>query len=82
MSKVIYKYDLVHTIEMPKGAQILSIQMQGNQPTLWALVDLSAPMEDRHFATVGTGWTVGEGFWYITTYMDGPFVWHVFEAIQ
>lgn len=82
MSKIIYKYDLAHTIEMPKGAQILSIQMQGNQPTIWALVDLSAPMEDRRFETVGTGWIVGEGFHHIATYMDGPFVWHVFEAIQ
>lgn len=82
MSKIIYKYDLVHTIEMPKGAQILSIQMQGNQPTLWALADLSAPMEDRRFEIVGTGWIVGEGFHHIATYVDGPFVWHVFEAIE
>jgi hypothetical protein len=31
---------------------------------------------------VGTGWDIDEGMKYIETYIDGYFVWHVFELIK
>lgn len=82
MSKTIHKYILTSSMEMPKGAQILDIQMQGALITIWALVDPNAPLEVRRFETAGTGWTVGEGLWYIKSLQDGSYVWHIFEAIE
>ena len=82
MSKTIHKYILTSRVEMPKGAQILDIQMQGALIQIWALVDPTAPMEVRRFETAGTGWTVGEGLWYIKSLQDGSYVWHIFEAIE
>lgn len=79
MSKVVYKYSLRHRVEMPIGAQILTIQMQDNQPMIWALVDPNAQFELRHFEAVSTGYSVGNGLQYIGTYFEGQFVWHVFE---
>lgn len=83
--KTIYKYRLsgryTTTLELPKQAQILSVQSQEGVPTLWALVDTSKELEQRYFTVVGTGWEVEEEVCHIGTYMEGMFVWHVFEII-
>lgn len=45
MALAIYKYPLKVEVKqdvfMPKGAKVLSLQMQNDVPTLWALVDPS-----------------------------------------
>ena len=68
------------TIEMPKGAQVLHFDMQ-NRLTIWALVDPSAPKEERHFRLAGTGHPINsDGFLiHLGTCFQGPFVWHLFE---
>lgn len=83
--KTIYKYTLDSqdfTLNLPKGAEILTIKLQNNIPTLWALVNPMTVTEERHICIVGTGWQVEDNMKYITTYMDGYFVWHVFELIK
>jgi hypothetical protein len=42
----------------------------------------TSELEGRHICIVGTGWDVEDNMKYITTYMDGYFVWHVFELIR
>jgi hypothetical protein len=51
----IYKYILNDKIEMPEGAQILSVQVQQNIPVLWAMVDPEAPKRDYYFDILPTG---------------------------
>jgi len=83
--KTIYKYTLHSqdcSLQLPKGAEILSVQLQNQIPTLWALVNPMTVTEERHICIVGTGWQVEDNMKYITTYMDGYFVWHVFELIK
>jgi hypothetical protein len=83
--KTIYKYTLDSkdcTLQLPKGAEILTIKLQNNIPTLWALVNPMTVTEERHICIVGTGWQVEDNMKYITTYMDAYFVWHVFELIK
>lgn len=81
----IHKYPLspvsTQTIELPAGATILTVQMQRNTPTLWALVDPAAAKVHRTFAIYGTGYSIeGEPGAYIGTVQDeAGFVWHVFE---
>jgi hypothetical protein len=81
----VYKYPLNSqdcTLKLPKGAEILTVKLHGEFPSLWALVDPKAELEARHICIVGTGWDVEDNMKYITTYIDGYFVWHVFELIK
>ena len=83
--KTIYKYELRNqdaSMKLPKGAEILSVAIQDGRPMMWALVDPDNVLEDRFISTVGTGWQVEDSMKYICTYMEGYFVWHVFEMIQ
>jgi len=83
--KTIYKYTLDSqdcTLQLPKGAELLTVQLQNGIPTLWALVNPMTVTEERHICIVGTGWDVEDNMKYITTYMDGYFVWHAFELIR
>lgn len=83
--KTIYKYELRSqdaSMKLPKGAEILTVQLQDGRPMMWALVDPENVLEDRFISTVGTGWEVEDNMKYICTYMEGYFVWHVFEMIQ
>jgi hypothetical protein len=71
-------------VQMPRGAQVLSVQMQGGAPQLWALVDDNAPTTPRTFATYGTGNPMPEvtyGGRFVDTYQmhAGSSVFHVFE---
>lgn len=86
----IYKYaasvDGYHnfTISMPAGAEVLCVQMQGDAPQIWALVDPGAPKEDRKFHWRGTGHPTGELGRYVGTVqlMSGSLVFHLFEALK
>jgi hypothetical protein len=83
--KTIYKYELSSkdaSMKLPKGAEILSVAIQDGRPMMWALVDPENVLEDRFISTVGTGWELEDNMKYICTYMEGYFVWHVFEMIQ
>ena len=82
----IYKYmitsELYQTVKMPKQAKILTVQMQREDPYIWAIVDPDLPKEDRHFKVHGTGhrFNMEQNEEYIGTWQDGPFVWHLFEV--
>jgi len=66
-------------VSMPKGAEVVHFAMQGGAPTIWALVDDQAKLEDRPFQTFGTGHRITDGAEYVGSYYTGPFVWHVFD---
>ena len=89
MNKVIWKYSLQVTdeqvIDMPKGASLLTVQVQGEMACLWAIVEPSMPMEKRTFVVVGTGHEKDFDFFDVLTYIgtfqmvQGAFIGHVFE---
>ncbi len=75
------------TIELPRGAELLSFQCQGEQPCLWALVDPKAEMVKRYFRFVGTGHPIEEPsevlrFIGTAQMQGGALIWHMFEVIQ
>lgn len=90
----IYKYPTQHTakfsIKMPKGAEILCVQIdeKTDDPCIWALVDPSNPDEYRDFELFGTGheifYDMGIERKYIGTFQlaKGSFVGHIFERIH
>jgi hypothetical protein len=85
--KSIWKFPMVtkdvQEIEMPKDAQLLTVQMQGSRsPCIWALVDPAAVKEKRTFRTYGTGHPITSGgLQYLGTYQlaGGSLIFHVFE---
>ncbi len=87
-TKQIWKYPLdvtdVQKVMMPKGAMILSAQVQRDILCLWALGDPEQPKEARFIEVIGTGnpTTVQDRVFIGTADMgNGSLVWHVFERL-
>lgn len=86
MKKQIWKYQLltigINEIEMPKGAKILSLQMNNKIPCIWAIVNPNAEKEIRRFNIYGTGHNITEDdLKYIGTFQmhNDMLVFHLFE---
>jgi hypothetical protein len=84
--RTIYKYPLRlvdhQKIMMPLYAQVLSIQLQGSEIQLWALVETDNELVEWRFWLFGTGTfeaCLADGLHYHATVQCGSFVWHVFE---
>jgi hypothetical protein len=88
--KTIYKYkietrDRQH-ISMPKGAEILTIQVQHGEPHIWVLVETNGGEVMRTIDVFGTGNPIYDpdgSRRYIGTYQlyDGELIFHVFEKL-
>lgn len=86
MKKVVYKYGVEttgeFTVNLPLGAEILTVQIQSEIPFMWALVDPDAKQEPRRFRLVGTGHPINNGaLTYIDTFQlqGGRLIFHLFE---
>lgn len=86
--KRIYKYPLAivgdQAIPLPLGAEILTIQMQGDQLCLWALVDPSKQAATAYIEVFGTGHEITDApRKYLGTVQQagGALVWHIFERM-
>jgi hypothetical protein len=82
----VYKYDLKvidqQIIEMPVGANLLTVQLQHGNLKLWAAVD-SNIMTKRSIVILGTGHEIDyTPEKYIGTFqmMNGNLVFHVFDG--
>ena len=85
MKSVIWKYTLgapgVSVVSMPRGARILTCNVQGHDIRIWAAVDPEMPMVGRRFLLVGTGQETEylEGPYISTVFWGGGLVFHVFD---
>lgn len=81
----IHKFPLeqrnINEVEMPEGAEILSVQIQNGTLCLWAKVNTDYPEEKRAIRIIGTGNYINpcEPLVFITTYQFEGLVFHVFE---
>ena len=85
--KSIWKFPLQvmdsQEIEMPSHAQVLTVQVQGEQPCLWAIVTPYAPKVTRTVRIYGTGHPAPDDLSradYVGTFqlMGGGLIFHVF----
>jgi len=83
--KQIWKYPIgqlgVNLLEIPVGAQLLTVQTQNNAPQLWALVDPEAPKELIKIGVCGTGQPINVHVGiYLGTFQlsGGSLVFHAF----
>ena len=93
MNQTIWKFETPFEekfeIEMPKGAEILSIQRDEKTsiPCIWALVYPENEKEKRMFELFGTGHSIHNDMCvsrkYVGSYQyqKGEFVGHVFERL-
>ena len=88
MSREIWKFELEITdeqiINIPIGAQIISVQAQRGEPCLWAIVNAEERCASpKKIIIHGTGHAISEDAGnYIGTFqqMNGDLIWHVFEG--
>jgi len=90
---VIWKFPLavcdLQTVEMPIGAQILSVHDQAGGLQMWAIVNPDADRQLRTIEIAGTGNPIpdvlitGHRRRHIATVQTrgGSLVWHVFEIL-
>jgi len=87
----IHKYTLDPNklaVEMPIGANVLTVQNQNENVCIWALVDTKKETETRYFEIFGTGHNIpvdmGIERKYINTFQlqGGTIVFHLFERIN
>ena len=87
--RTIYKYPVpldYGAVDMPRGAEILSVHTQRGLPQMWAIVDPEAPLESRRFHLFGTGHEMppaAELGRFVGTFLfhDDSLVFHLFEAL-
>lgn len=87
--RVVWKFTLEDfdnaSISMPRGAQILKVDVQYGSVRLWALCDPNAEEESRHFCVFGTGHTIhdADNLQYLGTFFSETkaLVFHVFEEL-
>lgn len=86
----IFKYELhgrgTTTVNIPKGARVLSVANQDEALMLWAAVTPSNPTEPRTFLVALTGQEIAvtPSFPFLGTVLfdNGNFVVHVFEVTK
>lgn len=90
MKKQIWKFVITPSnsmVEIPIGAEILTIQAQGENPCIWAMVDPSKKTEIRQFDVFGTGHDIIDNMGFERKYINtfqlygGALVFHLFERI-
>ena len=78
---IIHKYPLklgVNELQVPYSCKVLSVQMQGDTPMLWAQVDPDGVPRSVKVHCIGTGQEVPKHTYHIGTVQDGAYVWHFF----
>ena len=72
-------------LALPKGARVLTVDVQNGHPQLWALVNPDHKTEDRLFRFAGTSHPIEDAparLKFVATFqMDGgSLVFHIFEV--
>ena len=86
--RTVYRYQLPFTaapkLDMPAGAQVLEIAVQGEDIWLWALVDREeTDMVNQEFLIIGTEWAIpdNQGVEFLKTlHLPTSEVYHVFRV--
>lgn len=94
MTRTVWKYPIpvedTFTLDLPTGAEVLTVANQGHPLTgadlhIWALVDPAASPEPRAFRLAGTGHPIDTDapLRYVGTVimLSGSFVVHLFEVL-
>lgn len=87
MKQVIHKFPLkiieeLQTITLPIGSRVLKADILLNVVNIWVLKADNKEQIDRQFRVIPTGFRFdSKNLNYVSTVIDTPLVWHVFEYI-
>lgn len=89
-SQVVYKFDVPYdgefSIKLPRGAQVLCVDVQNDEPKLWVqMTTETAYFDERYFKLVPTGMPFNADYLiYIGTFLslNTRFVGHLYEMRQ
>lgn len=87
MMRSIWKFPLEIThrqlVRAPRGWRPLSVQKQGGQVCLWAMVDTGAEVREHVVRMSVTGHPADEAsvLEFVDTVQTGVLVWHVFAEV-
>jgi len=76
--RTILKYNAANSAKVPAGAKPVLVGHQHNEHVVWLEVDLDAPPVYTEFVVFGTGHNIPDGFVHCGSWIDGPFVWHLY----
>ena len=87
MAQTIWKYPLAITdeqlLDMPEGAQLLTVQVQGDQLVLWAQVCPDHPTVNRRIVIFGSAHPMDCAYGkYVATVQTGSLVLHVYDGLH
>ena len=84
--KTIWKYTFeitdLFSLDLPRHASILHVDMQLGRACMWVLVDTSEQkIVRRNFLVAGTGHRLPDdvAWQWVATFQNPPHVWHLFE---
>jgi hypothetical protein len=62
----------------------VGVDPRSGQPAIWIEVipENEVPTEGRRMYAFGTGHDIPAGMKHRGSFIDGPFVWHVYEQVQ
>lgn len=87
-SRTVWKYILTTNvfgrgiIKTPPGTIVhVEPERQDLILRLWIEVDPSAALDERTFQVLGTGHEIPEGYVWRHTWVEPPFVWHLYEVV-
>lgn len=83
MARVIWKYPIPgarFSLRMPPGRVVHVGLGPDHRPSMWVEVEPDAEAIDRSFYVAGTGHPLLARSEHAGTYVEGPFVWHVYEV--
>lgn len=79
--KRVWKYNVMSKIEMPPGSIIVSAGFDpSRQLSVWAEVPVDFDrLVERKIGVFGTGYAIPDDAKYVDTFIDGPFVYHIYD---
>lgn len=82
MSRTIHKHEIkdAFALQLPAGWKPLMVAMQGSTPRLWVELDTDdEELWEHHFQVFGTGHDLPGFGSHIGSWIDGPYVWHLYQ---
>lgn len=81
--RTVHKYELPivdeFTLDLPSQHKVVLVDFQNARPMMWVEVDTDSPSRPVKFSVEGTGHQIDGGAVHVGSFIDGAFVWHVYE---
>jgi hypothetical protein len=82
--RAVWKYPVMvadeFTVTMPETHTVVHVALQGAQAQMWVEVDTDSETWPTTFHVEGTGHPIKSDSIHVGSWIEGPFVWHLYEV--